>query len=256
MGVELPAQEAGLIGPRPPAGPRYIARLTHVREVSLRGSADLAFWERRLRSEGLAPVPRAAKAEIVVLAAAARFAGKAFTEVSFSVAASEMETAEGTDGVFLIQAFNSSRLLTFCERVFFSTPYVHAECFASASAPVQIRVAMRGGAVFSAQQGSGDEQGRDLSRKEVERSELSIFLPRTRPHKGRRGGMFHALLEGPLRTYAFQPGADTMILRPPAGPSPIRDLVESGFAAEEWSVREDGEHARSATRRRNCATPR
>ena len=36
-------------------GIKYVADLKHVREVSLLGTADLAFWEDRLRGEGLAP---------------------------------------------------------------------------------------------------------------------------------------------------------------------------------------------------------
>ena len=65
---------------------RYIAAPNHVREVTLRGTADLSFWKKRLEAEDLIPVVRAERAELMITAANMAFMGLRFTEISFSVA--------------------------------------------------------------------------------------------------------------------------------------------------------------------------
>jgi hypothetical protein len=50
-------------------GIRWAATLPHVREVSLLGTADLAFWRDRLREEDLAPLDRDGKAQVMLIAA-------------------------------------------------------------------------------------------------------------------------------------------------------------------------------------------
>src|SRR2546423_13493164 len=41
---------------------KWAAQLSHVREVSLRGGADLTYWKDRLASEGLLPLDRDGRA--------------------------------------------------------------------------------------------------------------------------------------------------------------------------------------------------
>jgi len=45
------------------AAVRYVADLNHVREVSLHGTADLAFWKDRLAPEGLSPAEHDGRAD-------------------------------------------------------------------------------------------------------------------------------------------------------------------------------------------------
>jgi hypothetical protein len=40
---------------------KWVATLSHVREVSVLGTADLAFWSERLAREGLLPVAATAR---------------------------------------------------------------------------------------------------------------------------------------------------------------------------------------------------
>lgn len=42
---------------------KYVAELSHVREVSRLGLADFGFWSERLRGEGLTPVEHAGRAQ-------------------------------------------------------------------------------------------------------------------------------------------------------------------------------------------------
>src|SRR5690242_16264692 len=110
---------------------RYVAEVTRVREVSLLGSADPGLWRERLSKENLVPAEREGRAEILIVGASMRFLGIRFTEVSFSVLVSGHEGAAGDGGAFLVQAFNSSRLFAWCERVLFATPYLHGDCHIS-----------------------------------------------------------------------------------------------------------------------------
>ena len=77
---------------------RYVAEVTRVREVSLLGSADLAFWRERLSAENLLPAERDGKARIMIVGAAMRFMGIRFSEISFSVILSGHEEATGQGG--------------------------------------------------------------------------------------------------------------------------------------------------------------
>ena len=43
---------------------RYVAKVSRVREVSLLGSADLAFWRERLKTEDLVPAEREGMAQV------------------------------------------------------------------------------------------------------------------------------------------------------------------------------------------------
>ncbi|MEK6322975.1 MAG: hypothetical protein AABN33_14980 [Acidobacteriota bacterium] len=64
---------------------KWAAELAHVREVSLLGTADLAFWKERLLKEDLVTAERDGKAQLLVVASDMKFMGVRFREVSFSV---------------------------------------------------------------------------------------------------------------------------------------------------------------------------
>src|SRR5262245_46794714 len=154
---------------------QYVAELSHVREVSLLGTADLTFWKDRLRREELIPTEQDGRAQILILAAHSKFMGVRFTEVSFSVLVSQAEQASRREGAFLVQAFNSSRLFAFCERAFFATPYYHGDCHVSTTAPVSIQIIRGGGLVFR-----GAAAAREPSRSGPDGWAGPVFLPRGR----------------------------------------------------------------------------
>src|SRR5688500_10435635 len=110
--------------PRAPI--RYVAKLHQVREVSLLGVADLDYWTRVLEREGLVPAAVDNRAQVLIVAAAAKFIGLRFCEISFSVLVASPDHGTTGDACYLVQAFNSRRFFAFCERTFYSTPYFHA----------------------------------------------------------------------------------------------------------------------------------
>jgi hypothetical protein len=224
--------------------PKYVTSVTRVREVSLRGSADLGYWTDRLREERLTPMDRDGDAEILIVAAAMKFLGIRFTEVSFSVSVTESAADPPRDAALLGQAFSTSRLLASCERVFFAAPYAHAHCRLSVSLPVSIHVDRNGDAIFQAEMGASSSAGeRQPSRTADDRWSGAIHLPRTRIG---RGSLFFARLEGLTREYPILPD-DTVRFGAYRGIGILEDLVASRFAAQTWIVREDATHARSKT---------
>src|SRR3712207_6249655 len=106
---------------------KFVAELDQVREVSLLGTANLDYWEDRLRVQDLAPARAGGRARVLIIAASAKFKGLAFREVSFCVLAHRPGEPTSTEASYLIRAFNSSRLLAFFERALFATPYVHGD---------------------------------------------------------------------------------------------------------------------------------
>jgi hypothetical protein len=208
---------------------RYVASLEHVREVSLLGSADLRFWTDRMRSAAVAPLARDGCAEVMVVGASARFRGVPFTELSFTITV-------GDNAAFLVQAFNSVRFFAWSERVFFSTPYVHAGVEVSAGNRPSCVLRTGGCEAFEARMAA-------IPAKETLAGEVwkgEVYLPD-------REKMFHAVLAGDTRRRAFDP-SDRLSMR---GGSPIiRALVESDFVPREWIVRSDARHRKSKTCRR------
>jgi hypothetical protein len=223
---------------------RYITELSRVREVSLLGTADLAYWTEYLRGEALTPAVWDGHAQVLVVAAAMRYLGFQFTEISFSVLVEPPSPQERRDAAFLIHAFNSCRLFAFCERTLFSTPHVYAGCRASTN-PVSMEIVTHRKPVFRAAMGVFPTgTGREPVREEETGWEGPIFLPAHR-HEG-RGRRFFARLWGRTRTYSFLSGTDTVVVRRD-GSEIFRALADSGFAGREWIIREDATHARSRT---------
>ena len=227
---------------------RYVAEVTRVREVSLLGSADLAFWRERLSAENLVPAERDGKAQIMIVGATMRFMGLRFTEISFSVLLSGHEEAAGQGGAFLFRAFNSSWLFAWCERVLFATPYLHGNCHVSVSSPISIQILMDGKLAFRAKM-QADSKGprRQPSRLGEETWEGPVFLPRDCCGRAARDRFFFAKMKGQTAAYPFVRSEDALSIMPPPGAGIFRALLDSGFTGEEWLVREDATHGKSKT---------
>ena len=230
---------------------RYVAELSGVREVSLRGAAELTFWTERLLKEDLIPANQDGKAELLIVAADMRFMGVRFTEVSFSVRVSMAGQRGRGDAAFLGRAFNSCRLFALCERVFFGTPYYHGDCRVSHSSPISVRIIKSGGVAFQAGMGADSSSGaREPSCTREEKWEGAVFLPGSRRGGGGQGHVFFAKMEGLTRVYPFFPEEDSVSIRPSSRTWILQALLDSHFVGKEWSVREDATHAKSGTYKR------
>lgn len=222
---------------------KYVAELSHVREVSLVGAADLAYWEKRVRAEALVPEPADGKAQVLVIAAEGKFRGIRFREVSFSVAVRPSAGQSPGDASFLLHAFSSNRFFAFCERLFFSTPYYPACVRVSAELPASVGVSQSADVLFAARMGDGAD--RAPIRRGQGGWQGPVFLPRR--SKDRPGGLFHARIAGETAIYAFLPALDSVTLRPSPRAEVLDALVASNFEAKEWHLRADATHAKSKT---------
>jgi hypothetical protein len=226
---------------------KYVAELSHVREVSLLGTADLDYWTARLRTEGLVPAESNGRAQVLVIAADAKFKGVRFREVSFSVFVRVPGGGAGREACFLAHAFNSSRFFAFCERAFFATPYSYASAQLVTCIPAGFRITAGGQAMFEARMRT-DDPGREPASRGPGGWDGPVFLPAGRRSKGNVGDVFYARISGDTLTFPFQCGADSLTVTPAEGAGGIlRELLDSGFAAKQWMVRWDASHAKSKT---------
>lgn len=231
---------------------KWTAELAHVREVSLAGSADLAYWTDKLAADGLAPVERNGRARIMLIAADSKFLGVPFRELSVSVPVAPVEQPTGSGGAYLVCAFDTCRFFAFCERTFFSTPYVHGDVRVSARMPASIELVMDGQRVFRAEmlaEISGAERT-PFSRGEGG-WDGPVFLPGRGIRRPRAGKLFFARIRGDTLTYPFVAGADSLTISPCPKSRSLQSLVDSQFVATEWAVRADATHAKSKTYRRS-----
>jgi hypothetical protein len=234
----------------------WVAELAHVREVSILGTADLAFWKDRLLKEELLPAESDGQAQLLIVAADLKYMGIRFRELSFSVVVSQPEEETRQNAAYLVRAFNSCRLFAFCERVFFSTPYSHGEVRLLASLPAAMHLVKKGKVVFAAEMGA-DASGvvREPSRCGEDLWEGPVFLPESRRRKGREGKLFVARLRGYTRTYPFLSGTDSVAISPSPDSEILQALRDSCFRAKEWIIREDATHAKSKTYQRDYLLP-
>jgi hypothetical protein len=235
---------------------KWAAELSHVREVTLLGTADLSFWKNWLMEHDLRPSEHDGNAQLLIVAADSKYMGIRFRELSFSVLVSTRELGADQDAAYLVRAFNSSRLFTFCEQVIFSTPYFHGDVRISASFPFAVQVVKNGEVIFGAQM-QADASGleRQTSQHAEDGWEGPIFLPGTSRRKGRKGKLFFARLRGDTKTYPFLLSKDSMTINPSPDCDILQALVDSHFVVEEWVVREDATHARSKTYQRANVLP-
>ena len=210
----------------------YISTISDVREVALAGVADLDYWCDYLRPEALVPFEDDGRASLLLTGIESKFRGIPFRELSVSV------LVEG-GGAYLAQAFNSSRLLAFAERVFFQTPYRLAGLGVDEHLPARMEVARGGHTLFEARMGSQ----RPPARREDPVFEGPIYLPGSRK-------VFFARLSGAAGIYPFDP-TDRVTIASGSSGTLFTQLLESGFAGVEWLVRAGAVHARSKTYNRD-----
>jgi hypothetical protein len=226
---------------------KYQVEIRRVREVALLGTADLAFWAVRLKPEGVSPAEQGGRARLLLCAAELRFLGVRFRELSVSVFVRPAEGAACRDAAYLTHAFNSNRFFAFAERAFFATPYCHGDVRVDVAPPASFQVRKGCDIVLRAEMSAeASASGRAPSRSGDDGWEGPVFLPG-------REKLFFARLTGHTKIYPFAPGKDVVKLNPSRGAEIVQQLADSGFAGEEWLVREDATHAKSKTVKRAAA---
>lgn len=229
---------------------KYIATLSNVKEATLLGVADSGFWTQRLEPVGLTPRERDGRAQLVISAVDSKYMGVRFRELVIAVSAVPVDGPPPKDSLYLVHAFNSSRLFSLIERGWFSTPYYFSDIEVDAALPASTRVIAGGASLFCAEmRGGASPAKRESMRQDAEVWEGPIYLPRSKRDAGRRGQLFYAKLGGPANVYAFS--QDDLLTIQPAPAAPVLQwLIESRFTPQEWLIRDRALHARSRTYRR------
>jgi hypothetical protein len=228
---------------------KWAARLNGVREVSLAGFADLGYWRKQLAPERLAPIEADGRAQVLIIAADARFKGVRFRELSFSIQARPLDGPASVEGVFLVQAFSTNPFFAWCERRLFGTPYFHGWVGVTAALPAAIDLSLAGATAFHAEMlpEAPGAPPRTPRRAADDGWEGPVYLP-TPGRRADGGKMFFARVRGLTETYEFLP-EDWLSLTPEA---PIFEhLISSNYAPAQWLLRPSAAHAKSKTYRRD-----
>ncbi len=223
--------------------PAYITTVANVKETILLGTANLDFWRARLKHENLFPFNTNDRAQILISATQFKWSGLPSRELVISIATCDHAQGNSADAAYLIQAFNSSRMLAFAERAFFQTPYTWGKTEIDPRLPASIRFDDGAGAMFRAQMVGA----RTPVRSENEILQGAIYLPN---ETNQVGNVFFAKLGGFTLAYPFLTGTDTLELKSSNQASVFQALIESGFTPHEWRIRNEATHARSKTYKR------
>jgi hypothetical protein len=232
---------------------KWAAQLSGVRDVSVVGAADLAYWTPRLEAEGLAPLVQDGRAQLTIISADGRFMGLRFRELSFSVLALYRNAGVERPGAMLVQAFNSRRSFAWFERTLFATPYLYGDVRVETDAPASIALSLDDGLRFQAEMlnGVGGAAVRTPARVGEGGWNGPVFLPTA----GSAEKFFVADVSGLTETYPFDRGLDWFSLQPGQRPQILSDLIESHFTPTEWQIRKDAVHRKSKTYDRAALEP-
>ena len=222
---------------RSPPAVKYVADITGVTEVTLRGTAAAAFWAPLLETVQLFPYQESGRAVLMLSATEGRWRGFRFREFVIAVGACFSKAGQELDGYYLPSAFNNVKLLAFSERLFFRTPYLHADIHVASDPPAGMRVESDGAVLLEAEMTARQDAKPTAGFKEWEGP---IFLPAQR-------GKFFALLSGDTRRYPFSTERDRVEISASAAHLVFAQLQESDFIGNVWSVRTNARHARSKT---------
>lgn len=220
----------------PQSDRRYTATVKDVAEVFLRGPAAAEPWCALLETEALVPYQRDGHVELTILACGTRYMGIRFQELSVSLAVSDQPDGSTKDAAYLAHAFNTVRFFAFSERVFFKTPYDHADVAVTCEPP-SLSMECRGAAIRASRVDDGTTSvpgDPDWA--------VPIYLPRRMVKAGLGRWMF-AHLTGAAEELPFS-DRDTLEITPGDNET-LERVVDSGFAPDVWSVRTGGVHSRS-----------
>ncbi len=224
---------------------RYAAEVRGVQELTLKGTADLAYWNRLLKPHGLIPLSSDGRARILIMGGRLRWKGFRFREISFSVELQSRITPDYRDAACLIQAFNTNRFFAFSERTFFSTPYVHAKCDVDLEPPRHLRITRGGVESFAVQMPATPERPAVKSGPDGQFGPVYL-LPASEASPLR---YFVGNVKGDTRILPWNEEFDTLTLNPEASePGALLHLRNSGFSPLEWHIREDAYHGKGVTR--------
>lgn len=237
---ETPTQDSPK---RKPPPLKFVARVAPVKEVTLHGTADLAFWRKQFAAERLTPVEVDGRAQLFISSTETRFWGILFRESLIGIQVTrDNSDSEQVTGLFLPQAWNSLRAFAWVERNVFGTPYDHGQVTVDPKSPARLAISAQGQPLITAAQAT--------ARQPVSTADESwqgpIFLP-TRP--GKPPQLFIAQLNGRTDHYDFIPGNDQFDLAADAANAAVRALIDSGFTPTRWHLRAVAEHAKSKTYR-------
>ncbi len=225
-----------------PARPPYHVTVQPVEEVSLLGTVERSCLEDIFFSHRLTPIMIGDGVGLMVSAASARFMGKPFRELSFSVLVRDEAGIATGDGVFMLHAFNSSRLFAWVERTFFRTPYYSGDLAVSARGTPSVRLKRDERVLLDARPGLSN---RMPIRSQDDGWEGPIHLWKRAGGDSRR--LFFARLWGHTRVYIFDPEVDIFDMSGGIDELPFRWMRDGRFQPREWHIREAAVHSRSKT---------
>jgi hypothetical protein len=205
----------------------YVTVISPVKEVSLWGKAEASAWQAYLKEEGLAPHVQDGKVEVLISTVDSKYMGFRFQELSVSVQLGESD-------YFLAHAYNSIPLFALAERKFFQTPYYAGDILVEKE-----RLLLNEGKSFEAKL----SPKAPCLRTSDEDWKLTIRLPKALRKKANKPHFFYARLQGYTENYqanlqSFSMGGEEAV---------FQVLRDSHFQPEEWRIRANATHSKSAT---------
>lgn len=217
---------------------KYVAQVAPVREVTMHGLADLAFWQEKLRGENLQPMPSQGQAQLFISATEARFMGLRFRECILGI---QVEPRDEQPAMYLLHAWNSLRAFAWIERTMFGTPYYPGQVTVDPQSPAKMQLSERGQPLITAARSAESPEPAQFV---DENWQGAIFLP---TKQGRTQQLFIAKLAGATEHSPFAAASDSFALARAENCPALSWLLDSHFTPQRWAIRQAAAHAKSKT---------
>jgi hypothetical protein len=219
---------------------KYVAQVAPVREVTLHGVAELAFWQDKLHGENLQPLASEGQARLFVSATEARFMGLRFRECIVGI---QVEPRDEQPAMYLLHAWNSLRAFAWIERTMFGTPYYPGQIAVDPQSPARMQLSERGQPLITAARSA---ESREPVQVVEENWQGAIFLP---TKQGSAQQLFIAKLAGATEHSPFAAARDQFLLERADNCPTLGWLLDSHFTPQTWAIRQTAAHAKSKTYR-------
>ena len=227
---------------------KYSVEIDRVKELMIRGNADLAYWKEALKVAGLHPTNINGKAFVYISTTNATYSTLRFREVSIYVGISKVEDGDAVDALFLAHAYNSSPLLAMLERRLFYSPHSPGYIQTHLRLNTNMRLIVGDTTLLDAEMAVDTYV--EFGKKLVSQNEIwegPVFLPDLKGLYLDKSRYYFSKMEGLTYTIPFALDKDIFNIRPNLENPVIRQLADSHFTPEEWAIREEGGHLKSKT---------
>ncbi|MGM0588912.1 MAG: hypothetical protein ACQETE_10880 [Bacteroidota bacterium] len=217
-----------------------------LQELVLVGSARSEYWEDILYPQNFAPRSKHGRVRLWLDFILGYWLRKPYFELRTLVEIELTKHERDEQGLYLVNALNSSRFLSFIERTMYNMPHQPADIAMQTHRPPAFQFREADTFILKGQLSNKPDKIREYEVYSEMRSwKGPVCLPDQ--HKGLQTDkrLFVSAFEGRTKIVPFSEHLDTFEMNEQSNHPLLLHLLNSGYRAEEWQIRPQATHRRT-----------